>query len=589
MAYLDENGLARFKSKLDDQLDERIEEQSEETSVLLTGKLNIPANVPQGKFLQTNENGEAVWGDGASSSTITTAVNNWLADNVAGGSTIAVDTSLNVTGAAAESKTVGDKLNNQILVQDSQPSSADNKIWVKETPQTEVEVPSYTEFTDLKSAIDYIGNAVFERVDVQYSLANIPGVTKRANSSGTASETAVNLTDNTSYDSYWFVTTEETELYAIPVTGEYMAICKLEGFTDWEPHTGYIHADGVNGVRYRTIESNLPSENSPLTVPTGTLIAITVGSAKTAQIVIKNRIDITLLNEDIKLSKNQIMRSGTYGALQYIGSSGNDDSTERVNVFMPQKTGWLKYEFLHCVSNRRNCNIWRIGRTVKCGEFFDEVTMITTSGEWECAIKLTGRSDFAGGYIHGDEIEDTIEFFIDGKSVTISDYIDITYFKTFSIVQKSSLYDPNDGTTKFADHGSEHIFDITKSKNLVIKQSIKWLGTYTIGNSYLAMIPILKSVTDHFYTDKRFNPASISLDYAESNVKDAVLYSKTSGVSAEFGTPVYPNVDSLSGTLFLTDNSGLDYNKGYYIVGGNNSTISNGTIWRTETEYNISC
>lgn len=442
---------------------------------------------------------------------------------------------------------------------------------------------------ELSSLKSDLVDAVFTRRDVQLALANLPGVTKKAESSGSVTATSVNLVDSESYDSYWFVTTEQTELYAIPVSGEYMAICKLEDAGPWSSHTGYIHADGTNGVRYRTLENNLPSINSTLTVPAGTLIAITVEKNKTAQIVIKNVTDKTILNPDIRISRNQIMGSGVYGALQYIGSSGNDDSTERVNVFMPQKTGWLKYEFLHCVSISKNCNIWRMGRAVKCGENFEEITMLTTGGEWECAIKLTGRSDFAGGYIHGDEIVDAIEFFVDGKAITISDYTDITYFKTFTVVQKSSLYDPSNVETKFADHGSEHIFDITKSKNLVIRQNVKWIGAYTIENSYLAMLPILKSVTDHFYTDKNYNPAAITLNYTDSDVKDSTLYSKTAGVSAEFGIPIYPNVDSLSGMLLLTDNNGLDYNKAYYIVGGNDSPISNGTLWMTETGYNISC
>lgn len=43
---------------------------------------------------------------------------------------------------------------NVVLVQSTQPASEDNKIWIPTTQGQEVEVPTYDEFTDLKSAFD---------------------------------------------------------------------------------------------------------------------------------------------------------------------------------------------------------------------------------------------------------------------------------------------------------------------------------------------------------------------------------------------------------------------------------------------------
>lgn len=42
---------------------------------------------------------------------------------------------------------------NLVKVQDAQPESDDNVVWVKETPENEVEVPTYEEFNELKSAL----------------------------------------------------------------------------------------------------------------------------------------------------------------------------------------------------------------------------------------------------------------------------------------------------------------------------------------------------------------------------------------------------------------------------------------------------
>lgn len=44
---------------------------------------------------------------------------------------------------------------NLIKVQNAQPESDDNVLWVKETPENEVEVPTYDEFNELKSAITF--------------------------------------------------------------------------------------------------------------------------------------------------------------------------------------------------------------------------------------------------------------------------------------------------------------------------------------------------------------------------------------------------------------------------------------------------
>lgn len=40
-----------------------------------------------------------------------------------------------------------------VKVQDTEPSDENNKIWVKETPDTEVTVPTYDEFEDLRDSI----------------------------------------------------------------------------------------------------------------------------------------------------------------------------------------------------------------------------------------------------------------------------------------------------------------------------------------------------------------------------------------------------------------------------------------------------
>lgn len=118
---------------------------------------------PAGKYLQTNSDGDAVWGDAASPEAVSAATKEWLEDNVSGGQTIAVDNSLLTPGAAADAKAAGDL----IISSDTAPSASTNKLWIKRTPQSEVSVPTMDEFNGVKSAlmygkIDCLESAVWE-------------------------------------------------------------------------------------------------------------------------------------------------------------------------------------------------------------------------------------------------------------------------------------------------------------------------------------------------------------------------------------------------------------------------------------------
>ena len=76
-------------------------------TTLTSNKIDKPTSVAAGKFLQTDSNGDAVWGNAASPTDVANAVTDWLDDNIPTGQTVAVDQSLTVSGAAADAKVVG--------------------------------------------------------------------------------------------------------------------------------------------------------------------------------------------------------------------------------------------------------------------------------------------------------------------------------------------------------------------------------------------------------------------------------------------------------------------------------------------------
>lgn len=75
---------------------------------LYLNKIDKPSGVGAGKFLQTDQDGNAYWGGSASPQEIAEDIDTWLEENVPSGTTIVIDRSLQVPNAAAPADLVGD-------------------------------------------------------------------------------------------------------------------------------------------------------------------------------------------------------------------------------------------------------------------------------------------------------------------------------------------------------------------------------------------------------------------------------------------------------------------------------------------------
>lgn len=107
MAFLDLDGLRRFKNKLDEKFSSPIE-------AIRSWK---PAgNGRSGQILRSNGDGTTSWQDVATSQDVAQAVDNWMDDHISPNTAIALDDSLTSTTAAAQGAAAG----NMILVTDTQ-------------------------------------------------------------------------------------------------------------------------------------------------------------------------------------------------------------------------------------------------------------------------------------------------------------------------------------------------------------------------------------------------------------------------------------------------------------------------------------
>jgi len=76
----------------------------------IADKITNPADPSFGLFLQIGLDGNPMWGEAASPSVISDAVEEWMDEHIPEGTTIAIDTSLSMEGYAADAKAVGDAL-----------------------------------------------------------------------------------------------------------------------------------------------------------------------------------------------------------------------------------------------------------------------------------------------------------------------------------------------------------------------------------------------------------------------------------------------------------------------------------------------
>lgn len=437
-----------------------------------------------------------------------------------------------------------------------------------------------SDVTDLKSAIDTIASFTDEYTNINQ---NSDLFTVR-NGYYTGPNGWV---EGASYCSYYFITDKKTKLYWDTIPNASTNYTQISVFSNCD---SYDDASSDNFVgRYRNSDNTLPTEINKLEIEEGCLVVISVWvSANAFSCFVSNGTKATLTDK-VSLSNTQIQQvieSVKKPFFRYISGAGNDSSTERIEIFIPTTIGYVMYQFVHTVNAEKNANIWRMAYAMAYDDTLTKRFDITTQGEWECALHLNGRADFSGGLAHGDEIYNSIAFWVDGKKMATSDFSGNMQFDELVITEASALYDPNDSETVIAQHGSKHIF---KRDGLQINQTINWLINDSLTACFLAMFPPAKAVTNAYYTNKDYSQKTITTyPIEESKTTDATIYSTESGVTARFAINDYP-IGYGGGDLFIIHDNGTgNYNKCYYAISYQATpSITSGTQWRSKTIYNI--
>ena len=277
---------------------------------------------------------------------------------------------------------------------------------------------------------------------------------------------------------------------------------------------------------------------------------------------------------------NAGFKKGTY--CRFDGSMDFEYGVGGLGIFIPTVKGYVNYNLVHSVCRRKNCDIWRLGNAFAFDDKFEKKFDLTPeNAEWDMALKLFERPDFIGGSVHGDEIVVGISAQIDGKEVDIESLSELTAFEEMVINVESVGYDPDDSVTESVKHFKE--YGINK-EGITLNQRVEWLRDYTLGQSYMAMMPPLKVLTDRFYTDSEPEPKVAIDNYGFGpGATEATVYG--SDMSFSMSVTKYPTLEG--GDKFLiTDNNGKAYNKIYFVL-CKGAEVSKGDVWETTTKYRI--
>lgn len=443
--------------------------------------------------------------------------------------------------------------------------------------------------TELKSDLSYISHN--EITDIQPTMTNDNYF---YNTSGNTilydAESGLNKSYGASNSDNWLITVNEGDAFRITSlgvsTGAYAFVS--------EPISTYANVIARYGV-------NEQITNELVIIPSGVKYLVVnnnnVGNGKVKKISSEDPI---VYKSDIISYEDKINRLSNFCFANY------DSENTQLNIFIPCTVGYvcIPLAFRENLESGKHYNVLHIENASIVDNNFNFRYRLTSTGEWECAIKLSGRSDFMGGINHGDEINTSVSWFIDGTFIEDITAISDNKFTELKCVCVSDLYDPSDENTIVAKHGKEYIF--TKD-GLELKQNVNWLVDASIRESYLCMLPILDYetsakttvITQHGYANDDFitydlfnndNDAIHSWKRERTEIttfgKEKGLTAKTKQIESRVNSGItHGGYASIYSTMTKSGNNG--YNKHYYMIAGLNTddSVSAGDLWYTNYMY----
>lgn len=451
-----------------------------------------------------------------------------------------IDNTLTVSGKSADAKAVGDKFAEVDNAVDELEDKVEYIVVDKGFEQTDQTNPGFT---------SYAG----------YTINSLGNITTEYGSSFTAFQ----MTADRDFDLYF-------------------------SSANYTPTGGACHL-GANGSRYRNTDNNLPTEQNPIHIVKGSIVNIAVYTYGSSFVFWWNNVGYEVnptLISDINKGINKPV----------ICKATNPDN---VDIYIPSKRPGSNYYFdiklCHTINADANCNVWRLdaGYLVqRDGNSFTNRVNILSGGEWTCALKIHGASDFMGGSYHGDEIINNAVILIDGTphSFIAGETLEC---QSIAILENTNLYNPEEQSELAAVVARK--INIT-ADGIETDQRVEWKHAYTMDWSYLGMFCIMRTITDRGYSDTEYIPYDIGVQGFDNPmyVNNANCL-KNRKLIGEYGTEsklhfelecthIKPELPTRP-TFIYNDSP---YNKIYMSFCPNNYEVAVGDVWEATHVYRIS-
>lgn len=254
---------------------------------------------------------------------------------------------------------------------------------------------------------------------------------------------------------------------------------------------------------------------------------------------------------------------------------------------------YVRFHMGRMLNTESRSDVWRINtvhEVIRSSDFgFATGTELCSSGEFECAIKETGKSDYMGGWRHGDDQAVEVTILVDGA---ILDTAFVGNFKCsrFEIIQKSELLEVDNPTRTV--RGTAYRRWVYENGELELFNHFVAASAFNIKITFFNMFPIHRMGTDGTtqITDKAFRspmyaPEDVSavgfpITYTKSNI---IKYSGPNGWAAEI--EVVEGWDKPNRNTWIQNTE--EYNKGYFDYTGDNYPVVAGDTLSGRAIYRI--
>lgn len=469
-----------------------------------------------------------------------------------------------------------------------------------------IQPPVQTELNALNSRINFLESQ--DKYEYKFPVGqSIDSLNHLVNSNGDYIEFTARIETLSTNNQLRMFGTPPTNINAF---GFYLDVIRLRGNVAneaWTEFTGlpsfgeyHKYKLQVNGSNWDLYVDGILSQSKP---KTSGLLITTIGNAYTQTLPfwLKDSVTIKVGStvseyknfkqynnaiEQISLDNDISTRPNVFVSYNPTGYSGR----EKLTVYVKRESNgnYVGINLIHQVIGSHG-DVYRINEAYEYSYDGENMSIIgsdptLTNGESEFTTQISGKSGHFGG-AHGQELQNLIKIFIDGKERSLSSGFTLIPCGSFFYVTKSNIVDNDTGLTPLMEHYKRTDFGLggyrtfNRVKGLVnpsLLMQYIYTGIVCIGRSNAA-----KAVDDYFN--------SVSLGVTDGKildgVADSVINFEGNNLSIEVSSRQITPV-SLT-TMWIQDRMTIGDRKYYKI---NNSSVSAtkplafGEVWEVECE-----